>query len=164
MEAQQYEDRSNVRIKFASIDDNGMLMGDSHHEYETLFDDLPEQWSVEEAGVVTTSQEGDHRAWILRSETEELIAVEHETGVEILVGVGVNVISTGVVAFAGWAWKKWRDSRAQGIQSGNQVEPSLVVESVEDRFPDGRSRVTRRVQIRGPLDAGSAQSALERFT
>lgn len=163
MKAQEYEDQWEFRIKFASIADNGYLIGDSHEEYDTLFQDLPDEWSANYEELVKTRQEGQRRSWLLRHNSEEIAAVEHETGVEILIAFGVEFTAAAIIGFTVWAWTKWRASRAGEIVSGQKVEPSLVLESVEERFPDGRSRITRRVEIRGPLNETEVDSAIRKW-
>jgi hypothetical protein len=82
--------------------------------------------------------------------------VEHETGIEILVGIAAGVGTAALVRFAKWAWKAWKTLRS--AQSNNQpsmqpkVEPSLVIEMVRDLLPDGGIRTLKRSDVRGPVD------------
>lgn len=163
MKTQEYQDMYQFRIKFAAMTDQGYLNGDAFEEYDALFQHLPDEWLIEETGLVTVGQSGQHRSWLLRHESHEIVAVEHETGVEILISIGVNIASTVIIEFTAWAWKRWRDSRARAIVAGHKVEPSLHIESVEERFPDGRSRVTRRLEIRGPLTETEVEAAIKKW-
>ena len=165
MKGQEYEDRSNLRIKFASIGMDGSLVRDSSEEYETLFAQLPDEWSILDTDFVESRRADANRAWLLRrGAEEELAAVEHETGVEFLLAVGVSVASAAIIQFVSWAWKRWRDSRAAHIKAGVKVEPSFVLESVEDRFPSGRIRRTRKLEIYGPIEADALTSAMGEWT
>lgn len=161
MKAQQYEDCSNLRIKFASIDIDGSLVRDSANEYETLFAELPDEWSILETDVVQSRRADANGAWLLgKGAEEELAAVEHETGVEFLLAVGASVASTAIIQFVSWAWKRWCDSRKADIKAGMKVEPSFVLELVEDRFPNGQIRRTRKLEIYGPVEAEAIASAM----
>src|SRR5262245_30471849 len=52
---QEYEDHPDLRIKFASVRDDGIrLVSDAVAEYEGLFDELPEGWSITEEATVDT--------------------------------------------------------------------------------------------------------------
>jgi hypothetical protein len=163
VKAQEYEDRSNLRIKFASVDPHGFLVRDASEEYDTFFDETPERWSVKDADRVNTLRYDGNRAWFLRTDGEELVAVEHETGIEFLLAVGASVASTAVVEMVSWAWTRWRNSREEKIRTGSRVEATLVLESVEDRFPDGRIRRSRKVEVHGPIDEAAAAAALAQW-
>ncbi len=167
MNAQEYEDRGNLRIKFASTDQFGFLARDASEEYGSFFAEAPSGWSVTSAGSVNTLRGDGNLAWFYRTDSDEVVAVEHETGIEILVLIGVGVASgvatEAVVKLVAWAWKRWRDSRAQGIRSGSKAEPTLVVESVEDRFPDGRIRNSRKLEMHGPIDQAAVATVMREW-
>jgi len=74
-----------IEGKFTSITDIDDLKEDSLEKYDTLFQDLPDERSENAEGVVTTGREGQRRWWLLRRGFEEIAAVDHETGVEILI-------------------------------------------------------------------------------
>src|SRR5438874_7533133 len=104
MKAQKYEDQSCLRIKFASIDQYGFLVRDASEEYKSFFLETPPGWSAVDTDPVKTLRGDGNRAWLLRTESEEVLAVEHETGIEFLLAVGATVASTAIVELVSWAW------------------------------------------------------------
>ena len=163
MTPQECEDRSNLRVKFASIDQYGFLMRDASEEYTSFFLERPPGWSTEEAGSVNTLRGDGNRAWLLRTRSQEVLVVEHETGIEFLLTVGASSASKAIVELVSWAWKRWRDSRAQKIQTGAKVEPTLVLEMVVDRLPDGRVRKSRKLEFHGPIDEAAVAIAMRQW-
>jgi hypothetical protein len=163
MKAQEYEDQSSFRIKFASIDNYGFLIRDSSEEYTSFFLETPQGWCAGDTDPVQTFRGDGHRAWLLRMESEEVLAVEHETGIEFLLAVGSAVASTAIVGLVSWAWQRWRNSRAKGIQMGAKAEPTLVLEAVEDRRLDGRIRISRKLELHGPIDQAAVGAAIRQW-
>jgi hypothetical protein len=159
MGAQEFQDNWNRKIKFASIDKQGELVPDAHEEYNMIFQPTIEGWVEEAQEYVKLVSGGQHRAWIFSNGQMQLAAVEHETGLEILVGIGVGIATEAIVSFSKWAWGRWWDARSPF----QKVVPSLVAESIEERFPDGRARVIRRLEVRGPLDRDSVAQHLQAF-
>ena len=157
---QKFQDRNKLRIKFASIDEYGILTRDASEEYAFLERPLLKGWTAAPAEAVKVVRRDRHSTWRLRTESETIVAVQHETGLEILLAVGVNVASAAVIAFVAWAWKKWRESRAQQIRAGIKQEPTLRLETVEERLPNGRIRTSRKVELRGPLTSAAVARAL----
>jgi hypothetical protein len=128
---QEFEDQAVLRIKFASLRGEGpQFVSDAISEYEGLFDELPAEWSQTEKGAVQTSWGFHQIAWRLSTPDGDVVAVEHETGLEIL------VISAGLAEKAAkrvsWAWKRWKERREQTkatrAASGTPGEDALVVE------------------------------------
>jgi hypothetical protein len=109
-ELQAFEDRPVLRVKFASLRGDGPhLVSDASTEYQGLFDELPAGWSVTEEGLVETITEYSRRAWRLSSDEGDIVAVEHETGLELLV-ISVGLAET-TVKLVSWAWKRWKARR-----------------------------------------------------
>ncbi len=158
--AQKYQDRSNLRIKFASIDEYGILTRDASQEYGFLQAPLLRGWSADQADPVKIVRRDRHPTWRLRTKSETIVAVQHETGLEILLPIGAKIASAAVIAFVGWAWKKWRESRAPQIRAGIKQEPTLRLETVEERLPNGRIRTSRKVELHGPLTSAAVARAL----
>lgn len=85
------------------------------------------------------------------SETQtKVVALRHENGLEIdiLSGVISSIMATAILGLVNLAWKRWKQAR----KSLQKTEPSLVIERVTERFPDGRIRHVDRFERRGPLD------------
>ena len=159
MDLQQLEYNTPLRIKFASINEIGNLVPDAHVEYTVLF---PNQSSELEGGWIATQSEMiqtknasfNHRTWTLSHDNIQIVAVEHETGIELLFDIfrdtGVSVATVGITSLIAWMWNKWRASRK--LPGTNKVDPSYVRETVE-YFPDGRTKKSIREEIRGPVSA-----------
>lgn len=145
------------------MDEFGFLVRDASDEYQSFFSETPAGWSVVDTDIVRTLRGDGNRAWGLQTETEEIVAVEHETGIEFLLAVAAGVASTAIVELVSWAWKRWRDSRAEGIQMGTKAEPTLVLEAVESRSPDGRIWKTNKLEIRGPIDQPAVGAAIRQW-
>jgi hypothetical protein len=64
MNAQEFEDKWDRKVKFASIDREGNLVQDAHDEYNIVFLTAPEGWVEEAQEDVMTRSEGQRRAWI----------------------------------------------------------------------------------------------------
>jgi hypothetical protein len=126
-EAQLLEQSAPLRIKFAAIDDTGFLYGDANDDYPHFFAALPDGWSAASLGNITSRRGFTQLAWNLNQGELSLIAVEHETGIElILVGAAANILSDTAMGFIKWAWSRW-----QRLRNGSptpKVPPSFVIE------------------------------------
>lgn len=151
MDIQKLEFNADIRIKFATITETGKMDGDAWQEYLDLFSDTIEGWTFKKYdGYIDTRTAWQRSAWYLTyadGETE-MAAVEHETGMEILIGIVSGVATEAIVAFVKWGWAKWKASRAKEPQ---KIEPSLVIERVTERTKEGIIRTIDRLEIRGPL-------------
>lgn len=149
-QAQQLESTTELRIKFAGMNRRGDLIGDAHDEYPKFFgEQLPSGWSAAKLGEIETRTEAKRDAWHLTNGQIDLVAVQHETGVEILlVGVATNLISAGLIAFAAWGWRRWRDLRKNPPHP--KVDPSLVIE-VPRKESAGRALPPLRLIIPQPV-------------
>ncbi len=162
MEVQELENNADIRIKFASINGRGAYDDDANEEYRTLFPekagDLAEGWRYEDVGRIETRFEYDRNAWRLEhpSSDIETAAVEHETGIEILVlGIASGVGTAAIVGLSKWFWCKWKDIRP------NKLPSSFVAEKVTERDADGRIRCVERIELRGPIDSFTANAVIE---
>ncbi len=154
MDTQALEITHGVRIKFTSLRNDGLLDSDCHEEYSFFPVAAPEGWRVQNAGRIQTRYDYTRDSWMFSDGTHEVAAVEHETGVEILIAVGVNVASDALVAFATWAWDRWKQSRAA------KPAPTFVAEKIEERFPDGTERRVKRIIVRGEVTPSEIQKVL----
>ncbi len=110
--AQQAEKATPLRIKFASMNDRGDLQYDAHDEYDPLLAALPSPWRAERLGEVTTRRDAEREAWLVTDGKHHLVAVEHETGLELLLlGVATGLAVNALTGLAKWAWKEWRKLR-----------------------------------------------------
>jgi hypothetical protein len=147
MSAQALELHHGIRIKFASLRDDGRLEPDCHEEYTFFPHEAPAGWRVMHEGHIETRHDHTRDSWVFSDGTHEVAAVEHETGIEILIAVNVNVGSAAIVGFATWAWARWKHAR------GPKPMPTLVVEKIEDRLPDGTERRVKRITVKGDVNA-----------
>jgi hypothetical protein len=145
LDLQAFEDEATVRIKFASMH-GAHIAHDASQEYAGLCDGLPSTGVVTEAGFIETISEYSRPARRLKSGDTEVVAVEHETGLEILVVVGTNVVSTAVVGLATHLWSRWKQrrerTRAQVTSLG--LDALVVEQMIESK--DG-TRIHNRVTI-----------------
>ena len=122
-------------------------------QYSSFINEIEKEWSVQPISEsIETRYESYRNCWVItHNQTQnEIIIVEHETGLEFLLGIGVELAATAIVMLLTWAWNRWRKKRTtQEIKP----EPSLVFERVTEKKPDGTSRTTERLEFRGPLDS-----------
>ena len=148
--AQALELATELRIKFASMDSRGDLRGDSYEEYVRLFSELPTPWSMEDLGRIVTRTEHTRAARHLTNGQIDLLAVEHETGVEVLLfGEASGVAVDAITGFAKWAWKRWRGLR----EGGWKHDPSFVVE-VPRTAGSGEALPPIRLVVPPPVSEG----------
>jgi hypothetical protein len=132
-DAERAEAACHLRIKFAAIAPRGDPVGDAHDEYDHFLDALPTGWEASRLGLIETRTEAQRMAWHLTNGEIDLVAVEHETGLELLlIPVAINVASAAVLGFTKWGWRRWRELRQDPPHP--KVEPSLVIEVPR---PDG---------------------------
>jgi hypothetical protein len=168
-ELQQLENGPSLRVKFASIRNDGSLASDASSEYSPFFAALAAEvtnWDEEpNTQSVQTRYEHLRVAHVLRHGETEVAAVEHETGIEILAaGVAVNLASEALIGFLSWSWNKWKQSRdAQKAQGIEKAEPSLVLEGVKVRDHTGAPKEIVRVEKRGPLTADRVAHHVREF-
>lgn len=128
-QAQALEHATELRIKFASMDSRGDLWGNAHEEYTTIFSELPTSWRMEELGRITTRTEHTRVALHLTNGQVDLLAVQHENGVELLLfGAASQLAVNSITGFVQWAWKRWHDLR----EGGWKKDSSFVVEVPRD--------------------------------
>jgi uncharacterized membrane protein len=160
--AQNLEHEAAFRIKFASIQDDGVYASDSSGVYPAFFAETPNGWQLStEASLIETRADHQRPARVLSRDQVRVVAVEHETGLEMLVGVGVNLTSAGITALVAWAWKRWRESRNQ--INVTVAEPSLVLTRLERRTGSREVRTYSTMEVRGPIDEESVGNYLTTF-
>src|SRR5919106_2468034 len=142
-ELQQLENAPALRIKFASIRKDGSLEPDASSDYVPFFAALTAEvtdW-VDAPNTLSVQTRYEHQrdAHVLRHDATEIAAVEHETGIEVIVaGVAINIASAALLGLASWSWSKWKEVRdAQKASGVEKLEPSLVLEGVKERNEDG---------------------------
>jgi hypothetical protein len=125
-ETQRLVTASPLRVKFQNVAPDGSEYAGSGREYPFFWDDPPDGWRVDGTSRVETPG-GPSLATVLRSDGGEvLVAVEHETGLEIvlpvLAPIAAKAASTAAVAVVEWAWSRWRKRRAD-LDQRETVEP-----------------------------------------
>jgi hypothetical protein len=154
MDTQTLEHYHGVRIKFASLRDNSWLESDCHDEYDFFPLEAPDGWRITHKGPIATRYDSTRDSWLFSNGTFDIAAVEHETGIEILIAIGENVASSALVGFVVWAWARWKQARA------NKPMPSLVVERIVERFPNGTERMVKRITVKGDTNAAEIDKIL----
>ena len=154
MRAQVLELHHGIRVKFASLRDDGSFDHDCHEEYAVFPQEAPNGWRVQNEGQIQTRHDSMRDSWLFSDGTHKVAAVEHETGIEFLLDMGVNVGSAAIVGFATWAWARWKQSR------GTKPSSTFIAEKIEDRLPDGTERRVKRITIKGELAASEINDVL----
>jgi hypothetical protein len=160
MDFQRFEDESAIRIKFASERGRRLLSDALDTEYNGLFVGpagqaswIPAEWTVGNAGLIETLSEHQQPAWHFTADGADVLAVEHETGIEVLIllpivtGLATNAI-TGLTKSL---WKEWRRRRrtSEPVRQGYLGQEVLRVETTTER-PDG-TRSQRVVTVPAAL-------------
>ncbi len=166
MNAQDFENNYDLKIKFAALSGE-QYISDASEEYNELFNEAPDKWNIEEDVIVTTPTEGDRRSWICshKDSGTRFSCVEHETGLEILIALGINLSTAAVIVFTKWSWDRWNNLRAQQIVADAipKIISSLVMERVNSRLPDGRIKTSEKVIIQAPVDMEQVGIDVEQF-
>jgi len=159
---QDLEYSYNLKIKFASIDNEGRYVGDSHDEYESFLAGLPEGWRQDSDDYyINTRFAGTRRAWHLRNKDLDVAVVEHETGVELLLApIAVGIASSAIYDLIKWGLKKWREKR----ESNPNKSPTFLEIERMQRDPNGNLLGSEVVRIRGPVEDLPLRSTIERMT
>ena len=125
---QTLEHKPDLRIKFASMGNDGRHIPDSREEYAYFLEDLPVAWQREVRSCqIHTSSEGPKRAWALASRETTVGVVEHETGVEVLIaGVAVNLVSSAIYDLLKCLAKRWQTRRQSLAAEGVAKAPTFV--------------------------------------
>ena len=127
VETQRLVTAGPLRVKFQNVAPDGSSYAGSGREYPFFWEDPPEGWRVDGTYRVETPG-GLSLATVLRSDDggEVVVAVEHETGLEIVLPViapiAAKAASAAAVAVVEWAWNRWRRRRAD-LDQRETVEP-----------------------------------------
>jgi hypothetical protein len=172
MELIEFEEHSTVRVKFASTRGR-RLVSDANVEYTGLVpagegsraEWFPPGWTVAETGNVLTLTDHSQRAWRVASADGEIALVQHETGIEILVAIGTNIVAAPIIAFIARLWQEWQERRRRSLQSranvpGGPGADTLVVETT-GHAPAGTRLQRRRVVPAAELTDAQFQQILE---
>jgi hypothetical protein len=165
MSTQQIDLEPTLKIKFAIPDETGNYSDYAiHNEYSLFFREMAEAWQAEEVGLREPGQGGWRRASTFSRDNVQIAATAHETGVEILVEIGVSVAgSVGtalIVGFAKWAWNKWQTTAAA---EGTTAPISLVIEQSVEQLPGGLTRTTTKKEIHLPHSEQDVGRLVESF-
>jgi hypothetical protein len=135
VELQEYEDRAIMRIKFACLLGQGpRLVTEANREYPGLFDGLPAGWSLTEEGWVEPIAEHRHSALRRSSADGDIVAVQYETGLELLlIGFALSQSADLVRSL----WKEWRHRRETARRAGGTRGGDALSFEQTTRAPDG---------------------------
>jgi len=157
---QDLEYSFDLRIKFASVDGKIRYVGDSSEEYDSFLTGLPQGWQKDlDDFHIQTRLEGTRKAWYLRNDELDVAVVEHETGVEFLLGVASGLATAGLYDLIKWGLKKWQDKRRSKVTKSTTF---LEIERTQKDF-DGNLLGSEIVRIRGPMDDSLLRSTIERM-
>ena len=161
MKAQEFEDQSEIRIKLGYRGPGGYLLGyAANSDYDSLLSERPPGWTMASPVDIETKSEGTRRAWVLAGHGTELAAVEHETGLEIL---GAVAALATIAQFAVWAYDRWKKVEPDPTAFPGPNERTHLLSRTTERFPDGRERIIRTLEVRGPLDSEHLRNVIETF-
>jgi hypothetical protein len=109
---QQLEDRPPITIKFAQLQSrSARLVPDAFGLYQDLFADLPSGWVPAGEAQLNTRTDSlrPAHAFSHPDVEDEILTVEHETGVEfLLMGLVAPLAAAAVQGFVRWSFKKWK--------------------------------------------------------
>jgi hypothetical protein len=150
LEANAVERTTPLRVKFAFLDARGGAFPDATADYDDFYADLPAGWRAEKIGDIETRTENQKEAWYLTDGQTEVVAVQHETGIEILLvlvvaPVAANLVADGIKTLVKWGWHKWNKRR----QEANKPDASVLIEVPRSTRPD---RPPIRLVIPPPVD------------
>ena len=130
---EQLDRQPGLRLKFVRKDRGGQIPYSSEAYWaQVLASQSPPDWEKRELGYVRT-QADTRLAWELSQGRTTVAIVSHETGIEILVAIGVGVASgvgsAAIVALANWLYQK---NKEQVADTPNQNHISLFAEVYEN--------------------------------
>jgi hypothetical protein len=161
---QTLEYHADLRLKFASVDRKGRYVADAREEYASFFENLPSGWMVDTQVLeIETRSEGARHAWVLAHDRFDVGAVEHETGVEILVAVGVSVASAALYDLIRWGLKKWTNERESLAAQGSSKAPTLLEVERIKRTANGEILSSETIKVRSPIEDPVLQRIIEDF-
>ena len=144
-----------LSVKFARAYRDGQLTNHgSPKNYNQLLASIPDSWRQ------TDSTKKYEKIWIVRGNGTRLGLVQHETGLEVLLGGIRNGVPKHVSAFLKWAWRTWIDN-VEADEASSQGASSYPVWSLIVRCP-GRSKEVR-YNGTSPDLAASQIAAAQRF-
>jgi hypothetical protein len=142
---QAIQDDYRVRMKFAvtAPDNLQRYRGEAITEYVGFFDDptdFPPEWRVSENGGVDVGEGVDRPAWRLSAPTGDVLAVQHEDGLELLLqAIGAVGSVAGVVQLGLALWDRWLVRRRNARPSA-PPPPAGKGPSVDALVVDCRSK------------------------
>lgn len=138
MNLQDMHDRRLLRVKYAITSDDDLTQYiSSAPNYQTIWTKLPDGWTtIEQGTVVPQVNMGPHTARLISTPAGDIVAVEHETGLEI-VAVSASVVSAAAAVVALFqTWRSNRRTQAGTTPGMNQGRDAIVIETRNEQ-PDG---------------------------
>jgi len=170
-DVQKLEYNAAIRIKFASINDDGGYRRDASEEYLSFFPEsegeLEGNWFYKAIEGEIEARSGSLRhAWVLNHgpTQTQIVVVGHETGMEILVAIGISAAGSAIVGLSVWAWRNWRKARSNARNSNDKVEPSIEAEKEVETIYDNKGtkiKTTKRVRMMQPLSDEQVRQCIE---
>lgn len=164
MDLQQFHDSYTIRVKYAISNEDDLTQYESNSiNYSSLWDGLPEGWKTIEEGQVNPNKihRRLHNARLISTPVGDLLAVEHETGLELLIivleiasemgaleivseigltkiasDIGLDVIKISIANSIVQFYQEWRSNRRQQLNL-NQVSQ----QSEETSKPSGKDSI-----------------------
>lgn len=137
MELQTFQDRHVVRIKFAIVDQGSMTSyAGEQSNYAPFWSKFPDTWVELSSGeILPSTTSSPHTAKHFSTPFGDVVAVEYETGLELL---ALGIAAAGAAASIYQAYQIWRANRNR--TSTIATEDLLEIET---RSPDGTSSTVK---------------------
>jgi hypothetical protein len=146
MNSQPSEHDPPIKIKFRAVGEDA-----NHEDYKVLFPNSPAKLEGSWTATEHKSEQGEY-IWILTHDKITITAKKYESGPEYMfIDIGKEVAAAAIISLMTFLWNKWRTQRTTRVKT----EPSYEIETVLERFPDGRPKKVLREQIHGPVQAES---------
>ena len=134
MNLQDIHDRHSLRVKYAISTEHDLTQYLSiAPDYAAIWNVLPDGWAtIEQGTVIPRVDMGPHDARLISTPGGDIVAIEHETGLEF-VAVAASVVSAAAAVVA--LYQTWRlNRRTPGVPL--QGRDAMVIETRSER-PDG---------------------------
>jgi hypothetical protein len=158
-DAQQLVDGASVRVLITAADAHGRLRAFADRSSYTALSKKPEGWrksrelSVEDIRP-DNLEKFKRPAWILSKGRTKVVALQHEWGIELLVGIAGGVGSAAVIGLTKLLWRKWQNQKKGKRTNELSVLRFQVMEK-------GRGKIrSKTIEYSGDLTATQIEKVL----
>lgn len=133
-------------------------------KFNTIFEDLPNGWNIDDLEVQIQTRFGyTNRAWRLSNKNFELAAVEHETGLEILITIGVGLVKSAIYDLIKTRFEKWTNKRKLIASNGTPKAATFLEIERTKRDANGNILNSEVIKFRAPVDGETMNKILDRI-